>query len=138
MANQVDQTKRSAIMAKVRSKDTAPEIIVRKRLHRAGHRFRIHRSDLPGTPDLVFPKYRFALFVHGCFWHRHGCKRTTMPASNVEFWSAKFLRTVERDCLVRQKLEEAGWKVEMIWECDLDAGIAGFAKKLAKATAPQD
>ena len=123
MTDHVDSRTRSQIMARVRSRDTRPEMEVRRALHRAGYRFRLHRSDLPGKPDLVFPRYRLALFVHGCFWHRHGCKRTTMPATNSEFWSKKFCRTLERDQRALRELEEVGWTTAIIWECQLQTGI---------------
>ena len=117
-------------MSKVRSKNTRPEIDVRRALHRVGFRFRLHRSDLPGKPDLVFPRYRLALFVHGCFWHRHGCKRTTMPATNTEFWSKKFTRTLERDRRALKELEEIGWATTVIWECQLETGISRLIETL--------
>ena len=123
-------------MARVRSRDTKPEMRVRRAAHMAGYRFRIHRSDLPGRPDLVFPRYRLAVFVHGCFWHRHGCGRTTMPATNAEFWSGKFRRTVERDQRALRKLEKAGWAVRVIWECRLESGISRLIETLAQAAQP--
>lgn len=105
-------------MAKVRSKDTKPELIVRKAAHRLGYRFRLHRKDLPGTPDLVFPRHRLAVFVHGCFWHRHnGCRRATMPATNIAKWMAKFERNSQRDAQSKADLEALGWSVLTIWEC---------------------
>lgn len=132
MTDRVDSRTRSQIMARVRSRNTQPEMEVRRALHRAGYRFRLHRSDLPGKPDLVFPQYRIALFVHGCFWHRHGCKRTTMPATNREFWSKKFCRTLERDQRALRELEEVGWTTNVIWECQLDTGIASLVKMLSE------
>lgn len=123
MTDHTDKETRSAIMSKVRSKDTKPELEVRRALHGAGFRFRLHRSDLPGKPDLVFPRHRLALFVHGCFWHRHGCKRTTMPATNSEFWAEKFRRTLERDRRALKELKQSGWKTAVIWECQLETGI---------------
>ena len=132
MTNQAGKTTRSAIMSRVRSKNTGPELTVRRALHQEGYRFRIHRSDLPGKPDLVFPRYRVAVFVHGCFWHRHGCKRSTMPKSNVEYWADKFRRNVERDCRAVQELEGLGWKTAVIWECDLEAGMDLLANELSE------
>lgn len=123
MADHVDRKTRSAIMSRVRSKDTTPEIQVRKALHKAGFRFRLHRSSLPGKPDLVFSRYRLALFVHGCFWHRHGCKRTTTPATNTEFWTEKFRRTLQRDKATSRELEKIGWTTLVIWECQIKTGI---------------
>lgn len=133
MTSQADKEARSAIMAKVRSKNTKPEIAVRRAIHRAGFRFRLHRSDLPGNPDVVFPRHRLALFVHGCFWHRHGCKRTTMPATNKEFWSEKFRRTLERDKRALKELEEIGWKTAVIWECQLETGINALLETLTES-----
>ena len=130
MTDHVDSGTRSAIMAKVKSRDTRPEMKVRSALHKAGYRFRLHRSDLPGNPDLTFPRFRLALFVHGCFWHRHGCKRTTMPASNTGFWSNKFRRTMERDKKALKELKETGWATIVIWECQLEAGISRLIKTL--------
>lgn len=116
----LDPVRRSANMAKVRGKDTGPELRVRTIAHRMGLRFRLHRKDLPGKPDLVFPKHRLAVFVHGCFWHRHeGCRRATMPSTRREFWEAKFAATVERDARQTAALESAGWRVLVLWECEL-------------------
>ena len=133
MSNDADNETRSAIMSRVRSKNTKPEIEVRKALHTAGFRFRLHRSDLPGNPDLVLPRYRLALFVHGCFWHRHGCKRTTMPATNKEFWSQKFCRTLERDRKAMNELAGFGWSTTVIWECQLQAGISRVIEALTES-----
>ena len=111
--------KRSENMRLIKSKDTAPEKKVRSTAHRLGLRFRLHRRDLPGTPDLLFPSRKTALFVHGCFWHRHeGCPRATTPKTNNDYWCRKFLRNVERDSENKKKLEEKGWKVLVIWECE--------------------
>lgn len=112
--------KRSEVMSRVRSKDTRPELVVRRSLHRRGLRFRLHRHDLPGQPDIVFTSRRVVVFIHGCFWHRHpGCRRATMPASRVEFWKAKFDATVRRDAETLCALEAAGWTVLVIWECEI-------------------
>ncbi|WP_242127260.1 DNA mismatch endonuclease Vsr [Sphingobium sp. Sx8-8] len=109
---------RSKMMAKVRAVDTKPERIVRSVAHRIGLRFRLHRRDLPGTPDLVFPRHKLVIFVHGCFWHRHeGCARSSLPSTNVEFWTCKFNRNMERDRVAIAALEAAGWRVAVIWEC---------------------
>jgi DNA mismatch endonuclease, patch repair protein len=111
-------------MAQVRGKDTQPEIRVRKVAHAMGLRFRLHRRDLKGTPDLVFVKYRVAIFVHGCFWHQHPhCGRASMPKSRSDFWRKKLKRNVERDARARWELEKAGWRVETIWECETKDGI---------------
>lgn len=112
---------RSQIMSRVRGKDTRPEMRVRSLAHRIGYRFRLHRRDLPGSPDLVFPMYRTCIFVHGCFWHRHvGCKRTTTPKTRVNYWSTKFQENIARDERVKFALEQLGWKVVVVWECQTD------------------
>jgi DNA mismatch endonuclease (patch repair protein) len=111
---------RSALMAKVRSSDTGPELKVRKLAHAMGLRFRLNRRDLPGTPDLVFPRHRLAVFIHGCFWHRHpGCSRSTVPKSRVQFWTDKFEANVARDQRDIRALEGRGWHVLVLWECEL-------------------
>lgn len=123
MADRVSRDKRSEMMSKVKGKDTKPEHAVRSFLHRRGYRFRLQRSDLPGKPDLVLPKYGAAIFVHGCFWHRHeGCKRVTLPKSNTEFWKEKFARTIERDRQAVRALREDGWRVLVLWECEIKRG----------------
>jgi DNA mismatch endonuclease (patch repair protein) len=115
----VDRVTRSRMMSGIRSKDTVPELTVRSYLHRAGLRFRLH-AQLPGKPDLILPRYRVALFVHGCFWHRHsGCRFATTPASNAVFWQRKFDANVARDARVKAKLEELGWQVRVVWACQL-------------------
>ncbi|MFN7009308.1 MAG: very short patch repair endonuclease [Allorhizobium sp.] len=105
-------------MQAVRSGDTKPEIAVRKLLHRLGYRFRLRRSDLPGKPDIVLPRHRLAVFVHGCFWHRHDCKRATMPKTRTEFWEAKLSANAARDARVMKALHELGWRTVVIWECE--------------------
>ena len=105
-------------MARVRRAHTAPEIAVRKAAHRAGLRFRLQVRDLPGRPDLVFPRWRVALFVHGCFWHQHeNCARATVPVTRSDYWRAKFARNAKRDATVAADSELAGWKVLVVWEC---------------------
>lgn len=107
-------------MSGIRARDTKPEIIVRKFLHAQGFRYRIAPKSLPGKPDIVLPKYRTVIFVHGCFWHRHPrCKYAATPSSNVNFWKAKFAGNVRRDESVRKALRTAGWRVMTIWECQL-------------------
>ena len=116
----VDSATRSRMMSGIRSKDTKPEMTVRKYLHAKGFRYRLHTRDLPGSPDLVLPKYKTAILVHGCFWHRHpGCRYTTTPASNVEHWDQKFRANTERDARKQAALEAAGWRVIVVWECEL-------------------
>lgn len=112
-------SQRSALMGRVRGKNTSPEIAVRRAAHALGLRFRLHRRDLPGRPDLVFPKHRLAIFVHGCFWHRHeGCKRATIPKTRQDFWLGKFADNEARDQRVTALLRDAGWRVEIVWECE--------------------
>lgn len=111
---------RSAQMALVRGKDTSPEMVVRRVAHSLGYRFRLHRRDLPGHPDLVFPSRRKVVFVHGCFWHRHpGCKATRTPKTRVEFWQKKFEDNVRRDVAAQKALTDAGWQVLVVWECEV-------------------
>lgn len=109
---------RSWTMSRVRSKDTKPETAVRKAAHAMGLRFRLHRRNLPGTPDLVFPSRKVTLFVHGCFWHRHNCARATLPATNVPYWKNKFKRNVERDARNAADLHRLGWRCVRVWECE--------------------
>jgi DNA mismatch endonuclease (patch repair protein) len=117
-------------MQAVRAKNTSPEIRVRKVAHSLGFRFRLHRKDLPGNPDIVFPRKRICLFVHGCFWHRHsGCPRASVPETNKDFWLRKFSKNTDRDRKVIEKLCEAGWKVEVIWECETKK-VESIKKKL--------
>lgn len=117
-ADIVSPEHRSRIMSKIRGKNTKPEMVVRSLCHQMGFRFRLHRKDLPGTPDLVFPKYRLCMFVHGCFWHRHPeCKYAYMPKSRVDFWLTKFTKNVERDLNAQQALINLGWRVVTVWEC---------------------
>ena len=119
MADRISYSKRSENMRAIRAKHTSPEKRVRSAAHSLGLRFRLHRKDLPGSPDLLFPSRETALFVHGCFWHRHeNCPRTTTPKTNTEYWNRKFRDNIERDRRNRKKLEEDGWKVLVIWECE--------------------
>ena len=107
-------------MAAIKSKNTKPEIAVRKLLHSLGYRFRLHRKDLPGSPDIVLPKYKTVIFVHGCFWHRHkGCKYKTTPKTRKEFWENKFNENIKRDKNNFKELKKLNWKVLVIWECQL-------------------
>ena len=119
MVDRLTPERRSWLMSRVKGKNTTPEMRVRKAAHALGFRFRLHRKDLPGTPDIVFPKKRVALFVHGCFWHRHpGCKKASLPKSRQEYWHSKFSANVERDERMRIELEARGWNVATIWECE--------------------
>jgi DNA mismatch endonuclease (patch repair protein) len=130
----LSEEKRSWNMSRIKSKDTSPELYVRSTLHQAGFRFRLHVKEMPGKPDIVLPKYKTVIFVHGCFWHRHpGCSRATMPSSNTDYWKTKFERNVERDKKEREKLHSEGWKVIIIWECEVKEKtkeIIFFLKKL--------
>ena len=126
----ISEEKRSWNMSRIRGKNTKPEIIVRSLLHKIGYRFRLHRKDLPGKPDIVLPKYNTVIFVHGCFWHRHkGCKYAYTPKSRVKFWKDKFAGTVKRDKQQLKHLKEKGWNVEIIWECET-ANIDMLAARL--------
>ena len=127
MTDVVSSEKRSQMMSGIRSKDTRPEMIVRRALHARGFRYRLHVKDLPGKPDLVFPRYRSVVMVHGCFWHGHSCHLFKVPSTRTEFWLAKIGRNRERDAEVRQALAGLGWRVLEVWECELrDARKAGY------------
>ena len=117
---------RSALMARIRGRDTKPELIVRRLIHSLGYRYRLHRRDLPGTPDLVFPSRRQVVFVHGCFWHHHDCLRGALPRSNQEFWKHKLDQNTRRDRENLTALQNMGWAVLVIWECQTrdPAGVA--------------
>jgi len=120
MSDNLTKEKRSWNMSRIRGKNTKPEIAVRKMLHAAGFRFRLHVRKLPGKPDIVLPKWKTAIFVHGCFWHRHeGCVRCTTPTNNREYWIEKFRRNMERDEQHRDALVTLGWNVIVIWECNV-------------------
>lgn len=115
----VSPSYRSQIMARIKGKSTKPELIVRRTAHRLGYRFRLHRKDLPGSPDLVFPRLRLAVFVNGCFWHRHqNCRYAYTPKTNVEFWARKFQNNILRDTRAKKQLEDMGWRVAIVWECE--------------------
>jgi DNA mismatch endonuclease (patch repair protein) len=119
LADTVTPAERSQVMARVKSTGSKAELRVRRALHRSGLRYRLHRRDLPGTPDLVLPRLRTVIFMHGCFWHRHpGCKRASTPASNIDYWTRKFERNVARDASVQQQLRAMGWIPIIVWECE--------------------
>ncbi len=132
MIDVVDKATRSRMMSGIRGKNTSPEYTVRRYLHAQGLRYRLHVKDLPGKPDLVFPRYDLVLFVHGCFWHRHrGCKFAYTPKSNLDFWQKKFDDNTRRDKEAMRKLKKAGWRVFIIWECELsDAKLASLASRI--------
>lgn len=115
-------------MSKVKPKNTKPELIVRSLLHRLGYRFRLHRKDLPGTPDVVFPSRRLALFVHGCYWHGHGCKIGKPPKSRLDYWLPKIEANRERDQRKTLALQETGWRVATVWQCELADPVALAAR----------
>ena len=115
----VDELTRSSIMSHVRGKDTTPELLVRKALHKRGFRYRLHVKHLPGSPDIVFPKHKAVIFIHGCFWHRHGCHMSTTPKTRHNFWQEKFDSNVARDRAAKRILLLSGWRVLVIWECSL-------------------
>ena len=122
--DKITPEQRSYTMSRIRSKDTKPEMLVRRHLHALGFRYRLHSSKLPGHPDIVLPKWHTVIFVNGCFWHRHeGCKVATMPKSNVEFWQAKFERNVNHDRKEHPEHEKAGWRVIVIRECEVKANL---------------
>jgi DNA mismatch endonuclease (patch repair protein) len=120
MADVVDRKTRSRMMSGIRGRNTRPELAVRKVLFKEGFRYRLHAPDVPGRPDIVLPKLRTAVFVHGCFWHRHaGCKYAYTPRTNVAFWRKKFGSNVLRDRKVKKELAKAGWRVRTVWECQV-------------------
>jgi DNA mismatch endonuclease, patch repair protein len=135
MADTITAERRSWNMSRIKGANTAPEKQLRSLLHAAGYRFRLHHSQLPGRPDIVLPRYRAAVFVHGCFWHRHsGCRYATTPSTREEFWIGKFAATVARDARKEQELAAAGWRVITVWECELandpDGALAGIIRQL--------
>jgi DNA mismatch endonuclease, patch repair protein len=117
--------KRSVIMARISGKNTAPEITVRRILHKLGFRFRTHVAKIPGKPDIVLRKHRTVIFVHGCFWHGHSCKRGHLPTSNVAFWRQKIGRNIRRDKVLIRKLKTLGWRVLIIWQCRTQKNLQG-------------
>ena len=118
-------------MSKIRSKDTKTELILRSVLHRLGYRFRIHRKDLPGKPDIVLTKYNTVIFVHGCFWHYHeNCKEGRIPDTNSKFWREKLYKNVERDRKHQEACKEVGWKVVIVWECEIEKRLDDTIKHI--------
>jgi DNA mismatch endonuclease (patch repair protein) len=123
MADTVDTATRSRMMAAVGGKNTKPEMMLRRALHADGFRFRLHDRRLPGSPDLVLPRYHSAIFVHGCFWHRHkGCRFATQPKNRADYWVAKFEANTDRDARKEEALQLAGWRVAVVWECAMRKG----------------
>jgi DNA mismatch endonuclease (patch repair protein) len=119
MTDVLTPAQRQLNMSRIRGKDTNPELLVRRGLHLRGFRFRLHRRDLPGCPDLVLPRFRAAVFVHGCFWHGHDCRMFRLPATRTEFWASKIAGNRERDAHVLKSLSARGWRTLIIWECSL-------------------
>lgn len=132
MADVVDKVTRSRMMAGIRGRDTKPEVQLRCAMHKLGLRFRLHAPNLPGRPDIVLPKYHAVIFVNGCFWHRHaGCRFATVPKTRPEFWQAKFAANILRDTRNTADLQDRGWKVAVVWECQLKArGSADIAQNV--------
>ncbi|MDQ2805588.1 MAG: very short patch repair endonuclease [Chloroflexota bacterium] len=135
MPEKLSPQQRSALMSRVKQRDTAPELVVRRLLHRMGYRFRLHRKDLPGKPDIVLPRHRKIILVHGCLWHGHeGCRRGARPVRNAEFWNAKIDRNIARDTKVQAELQALGWGVLTVWQCEtrdlstLEAQLRNFLK----------
>lgn len=130
----VDRATRSRMMSGIRGKDTKPELAVRRFLHAHGYRFRLHRRDLPGRPDIVLPRLKVCIFVHGCFWHRHtDCKYAVLPKTHVDFWTEKLESNVNRDRKVMQELGSIGWCVLTVWECELknpEAALPALLERL--------
>lgn len=137
MADVHTPAQRSFNMSRIRGRDTKPEKLLRSLLHRAGLRFRKNVKTLPGKPDIVLPRHRAVVLVHGCYWHRHpGCRFTTTPASNAPFWTEKFEQTVERDRRAERALREQGWRVFTVWECELRGSAARTAQELVDNILP--
>ncbi|UUV06539.1 very short patch repair endonuclease [Ruegeria sp. YS9] len=126
MADTVDRKTRSRMMSRIRGTNTRPETLLRKALHAQGFRFRLNVRRLPGSPDIVLPKWRTAIFVHGCFWHRHtGCPKAATPKSNVAFWHEKFAANMRRDAEAIQQLHDLGWRTLVVWECTVESDVDG-------------
>lgn len=132
MVDKVTPAQRSSMMAAVKNKNTQPEITVRKRMFAAGFRYRLHVRKRSSTPDLIFPRYRVAVFVHGCFWHGHDCPRGKLPATNRKFWKNKISKNIERDSLAVKDLHGDGWKVVIVWSCQIEEGIKNLLALLEK------
>jgi len=130
----VDSATRSRMMSGIRGRDTRPEMTVRKFLHARGYRFRLHRKDLPGRPDIVLPRFRTCIFIHGCFWHHHeGCRFAVLPKTRADFWAQKLRGNVERDRRAQEELARTGWRVLIIWECELktpEVALAALVEQL--------
>lgn len=133
MADTITRERRSWNMSRIKGRNTGPELRLRSLLHRAGFRFRLHAKELPGRPDIILPKYRVAIFVHGCFWHRHqGCRNATTPSTRTEFWQSKFDSNISRDERNRTDLRAGGWTVFTVWECELKSDASGVVERLSR------
>ena len=125
--------KRSEVMSKIRGKNTKPELLLRSALHKCGYRFRIHRKDLPGNPDIILSKYKTAIFVHGCFWHYHAdCGEGRLPKTNTKFWNEKLVKNMERDKRNIAALKKSGWAVMVIWECEVEKQLPKVISRLKR------
>lgn len=133
MPDMFTKAQRSRIMSKIKSGHTVPEVLFRKALFRKGFRYSLNNKKLPGKPDLVLPKYKTLIFVHGCFWHHHkNCNFARIPKSNIKFWKAKILGNVSRDALNRKRLKNIGWQVITVWECDVKSHLEKTINKVIK------
>lgn len=132
MVDTVSKSIRSRIMSRVKQRHTRPELVVRSLLHRLGYRFRLHRKDLPGSPDIILPKFRTAIFVHGCFWHQHkNCNKSRRPSSNQGYWNAKLDENISRDMRKERELSKRGWRVATVWQCEI-RNLESLSKKIKK------
>jgi DNA mismatch endonuclease (patch repair protein) len=135
MADVMTKSQRSRNMSRIRGKDTGIELRMRRALHSLGFRYRLHSKKLPGRPDIVLPKYRAAIFVNGCFWHSHGCHLSKLPKTRADFWANKLGKTVERDRANQDALRELGWRVFVVWECELGSPSSDRAPQVASTVA---
>ena len=135
MADNLTKEQRSKNMSRILSKNTKPEVIFRKKLHSLGYRYSLHKKELPGKPDLYLKKYNLAIFIHGCFWHQHGCKYSGIPKTNKKFWKSKFDQNTTRDDKNLKQLNQIGVRYEIIWECDINNQIEKELKRVVARTA---
>lgn len=133
MADKISKERRSWNMSHIKGKDTTIEVVVRKRLFRDGFRYRKNVKDLPGKPDIVLPKYKTVIFIHGCYWHNHGCKKSHIPKTNTSFWENKFKRNIENDNKHYHELREKDWNVLVIWECEIENDFEGIIKHIEES-----
>jgi DNA mismatch endonuclease (patch repair protein) len=134
----LDAQRRSDNMRRIRSKNSKPEVLLRSLLHKQGYRFRLHRKDLPGKPDIVFPGRRKVIFVHGCFWHQHpGCREGRMPGTKLDYWKPKLTRNQQRDAVAIEELYKQGWEAAVVWECDLGRSSEAVMSSLQVFLSPE-